>query len=742
METFDLIVLYRILLRKWWLLVSIPVIAAVITFFLTSGIPDRFKSTAQLSTGFTTNDQILITSEGSSIRDAGVKFNNLIETMNSELILSLVSYQLMIHDLSDPSPFRTFDPKSHPSLTVAEIQETISICKRKLEKMELLSSFDPKERGILNLISSYGYSNWQILPDLKISRVKDTDYIKIQFISENPTLSAFVVNTLSQEYIRYDNEFKSSRSGQTVTFFETMVKEKKRILDEKTQLLNSYKSNNNVINYSVETTSRISQISDYELRRTEAVSKIQGIKLSIANVNKRLAGLTKDQTTNTSNTKILQLRNKIDELNKIYTEGGSSDENLQKTITGLRYELQVEMDRIASLEGAAGQSQLGLQAELEGKKNEYELELEIAEANLASINSTLATLNNSVSGIANKEVTISVLTSEVENATKEYNEAMDRFNTEKSKALVAASPIRLIIAGQPNGYPESSKRWLLIGFSGVGSFALCVLAIIAVELIDLRLKNAVQFRKFVSIPLAGSVNHINAKKLNLDYLFNNPVKNKELEAFKHFLRKLRFEVESTQAQTFLVTSTKTGEGKTFIILCLAYSLSLVKKKVLIIDTNFKNNSLTQELLVHHGDQKKLESGVFIKGLIGKADPNEMSEEDFVASIISPTNHKGINVIGNSGGDSSPSEIFAGRDFRKMLHELSINYDYIFLEGSSLNNYSDTKELVEYVDKVIPVFSATSTIKQVDRESITYLKNLNGKLMGAVLNGIEMKELKL
>lgn len=739
---FDLIVLYRILLRKWWLLVSIPVIAAVITFFLTSGIPDRFKSTAQLSTGFTTNDQILITSEGSSIRDAGVKFNNLIETMNSELILSLVSYQLMIHDLSDPSPFRTFDPKSHPSLTVAEIQETISICKRKLEKMELLSSFDPKERGILNLLSSYGYSNWQILPDLKISRVKDTDYIKIQFISENPTLSAFVVNTLSQEYIRYDNEFKSSRSGQTVTFFETMVKEKKRILDEKTQLLNSYKSNNNVINYSVETTSRISQISDYELRRTEAVSKIQGIKLSIANVNKRLAGLTKDQTTNTSNTKILQLRNKIDELNKIYTEGGSSDENLQKTITGLRYELQVEMDRIASLEGAAGQSQLGLQAELEGKKNEYELELEIAEANLASINSTLATLNNSVSGIANKEVTISVLTSEVENATKEYNEAMDRFNTEKSKALVAASPIRLIIAGQPNGYPESSKRWLLIGFSGVGSFALCVLAIIGVELIDLRLKNAVQFRKFVSIPLAGSVNHINAKKLNLDYLFNNPVKSKELEAFKHFLRKLRFEVESTQAQTFLVTSTKPGEGKTFIILCLAYSLSLVKKKVLIIDTNFKNNSLTQELLVHHADQKKLESGVFIKGLIGKADPNEMSEEDFVASIISPTNHKGINVIGNSGGDSSPSEIFAGRDFRKMLHELSINYDYIFLEGSSLNNYSDTKELVEYVDKVIPVFSATSTIKQVDRESITYLKNLNGKLMGAVLNGIEMKELKL
>ena len=143
------------------------------------------------------------------------------------------------------------------------------------------------------------------------------------------------------------------------------------------------------------------------------------------------------------------------------------------------------------------------------------------------------------------------------------------------------------------------------------------------------------------------------------------------------------------------------------------------------------------------EHKKLDSGVFIRGLIGDDNSDhEMSEEDFVASIISATNHKGINIIGNSQGDSSPSEIFAGRDFGKMMDELSSNYDYIFLEGSSLNNYSDTKELVEYVDKVIPVFSATSVIKQLDRESISYLKSLNGKLMGAVLNGIEMKELKI
>ncbi|HEY3405729.1 MAG TPA: Wzz/FepE/Etk N-terminal domain-containing protein [Ohtaekwangia sp.] len=740
----DLVVLFRILLRKWPLLVLIPLAAAATAFFLTSGAPDVYRSTAQLTTGFTTNDQITVTNEGNNIRDAGMKFNNLIETMNSELVMSLLSYRLAIHDLTEPVPFRRLGPESPIRLTETDKKDHVTMLKTKLDKMELLSSYNDKERSLMNLIAELGYSNWQLGPNFFISRVKDTDYLKIQFVSEDPMLSAFAVNTLSEEYIRYDGNIKSSRSGQSVSFFENLVTEKKRIMDEKSTLLNSYKTTNNVINYEVEATSRISQITEYEVKRTDAVAKIQALNLSINNVKRQLDNLGGDNTTksNSSNAKILQIRTKIDELTKIYEEGGSTDADLRKTISDLHYELQIEMDRVSSVESVVGNSKGGLRTELELKKNQYELDLEIAEANLRSINSTLAALNNNVSGIATKEATISVLNGEVENATKEYNEALNRYNTEKNKSLVAGSPIRLVIMGQPNGYPEPSKRMILVAFSGIASFVVCVLVIIGIELVDLRLKNPVQFRKFVRIDLAGSINHINAQKLNLDYLFNHSVKSKELESFKHFLRKLRFEVESTQSRSFLVTSTKDGEGKTFAILCLAYSLSLVKKRILIIDTNFRHNSLSQELLAHNTDLKRLESGVFIRGRIGKGNQAEMSEEDFVHSIISPTKHKGINIIGNSGGDSSPSEIFAGRDFKKMLEQLTLNYDYIFLEGSSLNNFSDTKELVEYVDKVIPVFSASSVVKQVDRESIDYLKSLNGKLMGAVLNKVEMKELKV
>lgn len=742
MDFSNLVVLFRVLMRKIWLIVSVPVIAIIVTLILTWNMPDRFKSTAQLSTGFTTNDQILITSDPNGIRDINIKFNNLIETMRSEIILTLVSYRLILHDLESDRPFRRLVGEESLKYTQEDLLLILKICKSKLDSMELLSSFDLDERKVIDFISAYEYSSWQLVKELQVVRVKDTDYVKIQFISENPRLSAFVVNTLSEECIRYDNRIKQSRSGQSASFFENLMNEKKRILDEKTQLLNSYKTSNNVVNYSLETTSRMGQISDYEFRRNEALSKIQGIRLSIANIDKRLKELENDPSANVSNDKLLQLRSKIDELNKLYLDGGSKDENLRKTLSDLRFDYQVEMDKLASIERLAGQPQATQKLDLLDKKNQLELELEIANANLASINSTLATLNNNVSGIASKEVTISFLTSEVENASKEYKEALDRFNTERNKSLVATSPLRVVVVGQPNGYPERSKRLIFIGFSGFASFFICIATIVAIELLDLRLKNPDQFRKFVTLELAGTLNHINSKRVNLEQLFKVQAKDRELDTFKHFLRNLRFAIESSNSKVFLVTSMKEAEGKSFIILCLAYSLSLVKKRVLIIDTNFKHNTLTQELLVVNSEYKKLESGFYVRGLIGKGDPDEIPEDDFVTSIISPTNHKGINVIGNSGGDKSPSEIFAGRDFGRMLVKLRERYDYVFLEGAALNNYSDTKELIEYVDKIIPVFNAASVMRRIDYESLSYLKSLNGKLMGSILNGIELRELKV
>jgi len=112
-------------------------------------------------------------------------------------------------------------------------------------------------------------------------------------------------------------------------------------------------------------------------------------------------------------------------------------------------------------------------------------------------------------------------------------------------------------------------------------------------------------------------------------------------------------------------------------------------------------------------------------------------------LITPTIYKNVFIVTNGGGGAaSPAEILSGRNFKSLIDGFKANFDYIILEGGALNDYADTKELVQYVDKVVTIFSAQSVISQQDRESIHYLNSLGNKFGGCILNRIDPKDYKL
>jgi Mrp family chromosome partitioning ATPase len=122
--------------------------------------------------------------------------------------------------------------------------------------------------------------------------------------------------------------------------------------------------------------------------------------------------------------------------------------------------------------------------------------------------------------------------------------------------------------------------------------------------------------------------------------------------------------------------------------------------------------------------------------------SEDKNEDTTTSIVFSTSDRNVDIIGSRRGFESPSEMFAGKNFNSLIDGLRLKYDYIVMEGPCLNEYSDTKELVQFADGVISVFSAKNSLIQKDRESIKYLKSLNGKFIGAVLNFVEEEEVKV
>src|SRR5690606_21473283 len=187
------------------------------------------------------------------------------------------------------------------------------------------------------------------------------------------------------------------------------------------------------------------------------------------------------------------------------------------------------------------------------------------------------------------------------------------------------------------------------------------------------------------------------QSINFNTLFDIKTNNAELETFKEYIRKLRYQIESLNSRIFLVTSCKRAEGKTFVIFTLAYVLSLVNKRVLIIDTNFKNNTLTKWLGSKKSDIKLLEKkpDCEMKLLTAPAGhPADNGVEEEAYDLVMPTRFKNVFLVGNNGGNDSPDEIISGRNFARLIDTLAKAYVYLFLEGAALNVYTDSKELIK------------------------------------------------
>ncbi|HXS38528.1 MAG TPA: AAA family ATPase, partial [Flavipsychrobacter sp.] len=367
------------------------------------------------------------------------------------------------------------------------------------------------------------------------------------------------------------------------------------------------------------------------------------------------------------------------------------------------------------------------------KKNDLEIDLQAADANIQSLQSKIRGLQGNVAVEASKGAEAGTLLKDADMATKEYAAVKEKYNDATDLSSSSVNNFRQVVFGQPAIEPLPSKRIIISGMAGVSAMVITVLIIILLTYLDSSVKTPAIFSKVVNLKLISMVNFMDLKNKKLSEIVTNTDPNENYKdkqrdnIFRESIRKLRYEIENSGKKIFLFTSTKKGEGKTTIVQAISYSLSLSKKKILIIDTNFCNNDLTVQLNAMPVLQQIL--------------PHQMNGSlvKHVKSLAS-TISEGVFAIGCEYGDYTPSEVLPSENLLHHLHKLTEEYDYIILEGPPLNDFSDSKELAQYVDGVIAIFSATHIIKQLDKESINFFKGLNGKFCGSVLNMVKVENL--
>jgi len=729
----DFVYLFRILMKRKWIIIGSAIIAAAVAYILTLNQPKKYRSTAQIATGYTTYDPMKLVNENADYYQQDIKFNNVIVTFESPPVINLLSYNLILHDLTQPDAFHKLneDEKAKAFKEISK-DSAIRAFREKQRTMSILSPSIPEDKKLMNLLSLYQYDYNTLTKNLNVSRFQRTDYLNIDYVSTEPNLSSFVVNTAYDEFIRYYGTSRGRTAAESIDTLRSIMEKKKQILDQKNELLQrtGYGSSE------IQSTGDLDIIANLESELTNERSKLTTFQANLRKVNQRLADLNKapTETTSSDNDEVIQLRTAMNNAYNDYLRTNDQADYRKYNNLKSKYQQKVLSSRSGSV---AAKDPVAEKIDLQGQKTDLEIDIQSSSSFISSLQSKINSLKGSVTSAASSTAAGESLKKEVDFANKEYLDAQQRYNAATDIGGASLVNFRVIVPGQPAMSPEPSKRALIVALAAFAALLTSIGIIIFLTYLDSSIRTPTIFNKNVNLKMISLVNFMNLRNKSITDVISNKLiatdeaEHKRNNIFRESIRKLRYEIETSGKKVFLFTSTKKGQGKTTLIQALAYSMSLSKKKVLIIDTNFCNNDLTVQLNAEP---------VLEKIVPYKSDNKALIEQ---VKVFSKDLGLGtVYAIGSEGGDYTPSEILPRENLLQHLQLLTTDFDYIFLEGPPLNDFSDSKELAQYVDGVIAVFSAQEVIKQIDKQSISFFKELNGKFTGSILNMVDLKNINV
>ncbi len=720
----DLLYFLKVLYRKKWIIIFLTFLALLAAFIFLLFKKPLYESLAQYSTGFTA-DKVKLT-DGSSIVDlytADTKFDNVIETFKSPRVLGMISYRLLLHDL-DTLPYRHLTNKQKESTVYKSVNKDVAkqILTNKINKGELLRSDEPAEKRLLEYLKLYNYDYSSLTKYLFTLRVEKTDYLNIVFRSEKPELSAWVVNAMGKEFLNYYQNLNLLRTEENVDNIKKLEQLQASKVDSLSNTLLLEKQSQGTIDPVSRSTSAMETVKDLEGKLAEEKSKYDEHSNRLVYLQNNLSKL-QSVTGNSSgnNAEVVKLLDQQHKLEADLVSKGGNDADLEKQIRDIRAQISQKSSSGVS-KAKATENISGLQ----DKINEEDALMKAAQSTIIDYNSKIRYYMGLTNVNPGSNVKIDVIKDKLDLEQKQLANIKDKLN--QAEGLSKDDPtanFTQTLVGQPAVEPEPKKSIITMGISGVSMFFLSSFIFLFLEIFNASIKTPYGFEKSVKLKLISIISSIKLKKKNVSEIILNEIDNDKQNAealFKNNIRKLRYEISGRGSKIFLFTSTQRQTGKSTIIEALAYSFLLIKKKVLLIDLNMHNNTLTRnfnaEILIQDMSEKlNAQLPLLMQNTSGN------------------TLHENLDIIGCREGSLTPSEALFKLDMPSLIRSLEEKYDFIFIEGPSLNNYADTKELVQYASAVVSVFSAEHAVTQTDKTSVQFLQSLKEKNLGAILNNV-------
>ena len=288
-----------------------------------------------------------------------------------------------------------------------------------------------------------------------------------------------------------------------------------------------------------------------------------------------------------------------------------------------------------------------------------------------------------------------------------------------------ANNAKIIDEALADDNPISPKKTIVYLAALVLGVGLPVGVIYLIGLTKFKIEGRADVEKLTSLPVVGDIPLADEKTGSIAVFENQ--NNLMSETFRNVRTNLQFMLENGK-NVILVTSTISGEGKSFISANLAISLSLLGKKVVIVGLDIRKPGLNKVFNI-----PKKEHG--ITQYLTNTTANLM---DFVQ----PSDiNKNLFILPGGTVPPNPTKLLSRGGLEKAIETLKANFDYVILDTAPVGMVTDTLLIGRVADLSVYVCRADYTHKA----EFTLINELaeNNKLpnLCIAVNGLDLNSRK-
>jgi len=273
--------------------------------------------------------------------------------------------------------------------------------------------------------------------------------------------------------------------------------------------------------------------------------------------------------------------------------------------------------------------------------------------------------------------------------------------------------------------PVSPKRMMVYLAALVLGAGIPVGIIYLIGLTKFKIEGRADVEKLTSLPVIGDIPLADEKSGSIAVFENQ--NNLMSETFRNVRTNLQFMLENGK-NVILVTSTISGEGKSFVSSNLAISLSLLGKKVVIVGLDIRKPGLNKVFNIsqkEHGITQFLTNPT--KNLMDLVQPSDIN--------------KNLFILPGGAVPPNPTELLARDGLERAIETLKANFDYVILDTAPVGMVTDTLLIGRTADLSVYVCRADYTRKA----EFTLINELseNNKLpnLCIAINGLDLQKKK-